>query len=128
MERKMFYGAKSDIFEKAKFLREHMTLAEKRLWERLKENKLYFRFKPQHPVNIYIADFYCHQLKLVIEIDGKIHDFQREMDQGRSDELEMLGITILRFTNEEVFEDLEKVVSEIKNCTLKLKMEKTNVY
>ena len=54
----MFYGAKVDVFEKARLLRENMTIAEKLLWERLNKNQLGVRFKPQHPVDIFIVDFY----------------------------------------------------------------------
>lgn len=75
IERKMFYGASSALFAKAKQLRENMTPSELLLWQELKENKLGVRFKPQHPLKYFIADFYCHQLKLVIEVDGEIHQF-----------------------------------------------------
>ena len=64
----MFYGAKPEIFRRARMLRVKMTIEEKLLWNKLKDNQLSFRFKPQHPIDIYIADFYCHALKLVIEI------------------------------------------------------------
>ncbi len=74
-ERKIFYGAASALFAKAKQLRENMTPSELLLWQELKENKLGVRFKPQHPLKYFIADFYCHQLKLVIEVDGEIHQF-----------------------------------------------------
>jgi very-short-patch-repair endonuclease len=87
----MFYNAKPIIFERAKVMRENMTLAEKAVWELLKEKKMFgLRFKPQHPIDIFIADFYCHRLKLVIEIDGGIHksNDQREYDIGREAELE----------------------------------------
>jgi cyclase len=60
MDRKMFFGANTDLFKKAKQLRENMTAAEKALWNRLRENQLGVRFKPQHPLDIFIADFYCH--------------------------------------------------------------------
>lgn len=71
----MFYGAKPHIFEKAKELRNNMTEAEKLLWGKLQKNKIMgLRFKAQHPIDIFIADFYCHKLKLVIEVDGGIHN------------------------------------------------------
>ncbi len=70
----MFFGAKPAIFEKAKWLRENMTASEKILWDELKGHKiLKLRFKPQHPIDAFIADFYCRKLKLVIEIDGGVH-------------------------------------------------------
>ncbi len=83
----MFYNAKPHIFEKAKMLRKYMTNSELILWERLKGKQLLgFRFRPQHPIDIFIADFYCHPLKLVIEVDGGIHKTadQREYDIGRT--------------------------------------------
>ncbi|GAB4246991.1 MAG: hypothetical protein Tsb0034_26070 [Ekhidna sp.] len=70
----MFYGATPSIFEKAKMLRQNMTRQELILWKELSANKLLgLRFKAQHPIGNFIADFYCHKLKLVIEIDGDSH-------------------------------------------------------
>ena len=64
----MWKGAPSDSFTKAQFLRRNETKAEKLLWEKLRNNQLEgLKFRRQHPVNIYIADFYCHKLKLIIE-------------------------------------------------------------
>ena len=74
------------------------------------------KFRRQHPINIFIADFYCHKVKLVIELDGGIHKIEenREYDKGREAELEDLGLTVLRFTNKEVMNNIEKVVLRIK--------------
>ena len=117
----MFYDAKPIIFERAKVMRENMTQSEKAVWELLKsKNMLGLRFKPQHPIDIFIADFYCHPLKLVIEIDGGIHKSvdQREYDIGREAELERLGIKVIRFTNEEVENDINHIQNEIERiCT-----------
>jgi len=66
----MYFGAIPKLFEFAKELRNKMTPAELFLWEALRKNKLGVRFKPQHPLDRYIADFYCHKVKLVIEVDG----------------------------------------------------------
>ncbi len=112
----MFYDAKPHIFEKAKMLRENMTEAEQKLWEHLKGKKMMgLRFRPQHPIDIFIADFYCHPLKLVIEIDGGIHKSQdqKEYDIGREAELERWGINVIRFTNEEIENSIEHVKNEI---------------
>jgi len=111
----MFYTAKPAIFKKAKVLRENMTYAEKILWKRLNKNQLGVRFKSQHPIDIFIADFYCHQSKLVIEIDGDIHKSRIEYDAGRTADLEKFGITVLRFTNDEVLTDLDRVIGDIKS-------------
>ena len=111
----MFYGAKRDVFKNAKELRENMTEAEKQLWSRLNSSQLGVRFKRQHPIDIFIADFYCHQYKLVVEVDGEYHndEEQLEYDEGRTAELERFGITVIRFTNDEVMANVDRVVVEI---------------
>ena len=114
IEPAMYYGAKEVTFQTAELLRKNMTEAEKLLWTRLNKSQLCVRFKAQHPIDIFIADFYCHSCKLVIELDGKIHDQQKEYDEGRSAEIEKWGITVIRFTNDEVFKDLDAVVEKIK--------------
>jgi very-short-patch-repair endonuclease len=87
----MFYNAKPHIFEKEEILSEIMTETEEKLWEYLKDEKMLgLRFRPQYTIDLFIADFYCHPLRLVIEIDGGIHDSidQSEYDIGRDNELE----------------------------------------
>jgi len=93
-----------------------MTSAEFKLWEALKGKQvLGFCFRAQHPIDIFIADFYCHPLKLVIEVDGGIHNNQdqKESDIGREAELENLGIKVMRFSNEQVEDELTLVIDEI---------------
>ncbi|HKL07325.1 MAG TPA: endonuclease domain-containing protein [Bacteroidales bacterium] len=100
LERAMFYGAKPIIFERAKALRENPTKAEIALWDILRKKQMMgLRFKQQHPIRIFIADFYCHAIKLVIEVDGDIHNAEenKEYDQNRTAELENYGITVIRF-------------------------------
>lgn len=112
----MFYGASPRLFEFAKVLRENMTESELSVWELLKNNRmLNLRFKSQHPIYKFIADFYCHKLQLVIEIDGGIHNIieHKEYDVGKDFELNNLGIKVLRFTNSEVDSDIESVRREI---------------
>ena len=112
----MFYNAKPHIFEKAKALRDNMTLAEKLLWKQLSGKKvLGLRFRPQHPIDIFIADFYCHPIKFVIEIDGGIHqgEKQNEYDIGREADLNKLDIDVIRFTNEDVINHINDVVKVI---------------
>ena len=111
----MFYGAKPKLFEKARELRENMTPSEKKIWERLKSSQLGVRFKAQHPIERFIVDFYCHTFRIVIEIDGHIHEDQQEYDLGRTAELEKYDIKVIRFTNEEVNEDIENVINAIKS-------------
>ena len=112
----MFYNAKPHIFEKAKALRNNMTDAELILWEKLKgKQMLGLRFRAQHPIDIFIADFYCHPIKLAIEVDGGMHKTkgQREYDIGRTAELNYWEIEVVRFTNEEIKEDINKVIKRI---------------
>jgi very-short-patch-repair endonuclease len=120
----MFYCAKPIIFERAKAMRNKMTQAEKAVWGLLRSNKMLgYRFKAQHPIDIFIADFYCHELKLVIEIDGGIHRSkeQKEYDIGREAELERFDIRVIRFTNEEVENDIEQVRNKIESACQGLK-------
>ncbi len=110
----MFYGASPLLFARAKVLRLNMTEAEERLWYYLRKNQLKgYKFRRQHPIKYFIADFYCHQARLVIEVDGEIHNTQKEYDAGRTYELEELGIIVIRFTNAEVFNNIEKVIEKI---------------
>ena len=109
----MFFGAKRTIFQNAYDLRKGMTEAEKKLWSCLNKNKLGIRFKAQHPIDIFIVDFYCHKFKLVIEVDGEIHLSQKEYDDGRTAELERWDLRVIRFKNEEVMNDIESVLEKI---------------
>ncbi len=111
----MFYGADVMVFENAKKLRENMTGAERKLFEQLSKNKLGVRFRAQHPIWLYVVDFYCHRAKLVIEIDGDIHfnEEAQKADDERAKAIEDLGLKVIRFTNEEVFKNLEEVIAEI---------------
>jgi very-short-patch-repair endonuclease len=120
----MFYEAKADTFKFAGQLRQNMTEAELTLWNKLKQNKLNgYRFKAQHPIKSFIADFYCHKAKLVIEIDGAIHNTEerKEYDINRSHEIELLGLTVLRFTNNEVLYKTNWVLIQITNYLLSRK-------
>lgn len=65
-------------------------------------------FRAQHPIEFYIADFYCHTARLVIEIDGEIHSEQIEYDDGREAEMKNLHMKFVRFTNDEVINDIER--------------------
>lgn len=86
------------------------------LWGYLKGNQLGAKFRSQHPLSIYIADFYCHQYKLISELDGSIHNDPEVAahDIERQIALEADGIKFLRFTNNEVFNNLNKVLETIK--------------
>ncbi|PCH67076.1 MAG: hypothetical protein COC01_06620 [Bacteroidetes bacterium] len=113
----MFYGANPKLFEFSRTLRLNETEAEKVIWERLKKKQVMgYRFRRQHPIMYFIADFYCHTTKLIIEIDGKVHDIreQYEYDQGKDFELMEQGLRVLRFTNDQIFSDIDTVITTIK--------------
>jgi very-short-patch-repair endonuclease len=125
IEKSFFYNASPEIFRRAKELRKNLTPSEKILWAHLKENKFEgIHFRRQHPINKFIVDFYCHELLLVIEIDGEIHSEEAvaERDEGREIELQRLGLTVFRFKNEEVLNDIKSVREKIKSF-----IEKGNV-
>ena len=120
----MWKGAPSDSFSKAQFLRRNETKAEKLLWEKLRNNQLEgLKFRRQHPVNIYIADFYCHKFKLIIELDGDYHnqEEQKQKDEVRTEVLRLNDLKIIRFKNEEVERDINQVLTTIKNKIEQLK-------
>jgi very-short-patch-repair endonuclease len=101
-----------------------MTLTEKIMWDELKKEKLFkVKFRRQHPIDIFIVDFYCHELKLVIEIDGEIHTNEEimEYDDGRSHDIEKYGIRIIRFTNNEVLDHKTRVIKKILSEIEKIK-------
>ncbi|MFN2439219.1 MAG: endonuclease domain-containing protein [Chitinophagaceae bacterium] len=112
----MHYSASKTIFRYAEELRKTMTGAEKIVWEKVCNKQLGVRIRRQHPIYKYIADYYCHELKLVIEIDGEIHlaKENREYDISRDITLNEFGIQIIRFTNEQVINDTDQIIKEIK--------------
>ncbi|HNU87894.1 MAG TPA: endonuclease domain-containing protein [Ferruginibacter sp.] len=120
MKENMFYGAEPVIFELAKKLRNNVTATEMILWGRLKQYFPEIKFRRQHPVSIYIADFYCHSKKPVIEIDGSIHDNNeiKMKDEIRQKDLESLGIKVIRFTTQEIKNNLESVLKRIEKNLL----------
>lgn len=121
LKKSEYFKAKPDILEAARILRRNMTKSEKLLWGKLNKNQIQgLRFRRQHPLNMFIADFYCHEVRLVVELDGEIHTGQEEYDDGRSGEIEKFGITVIRFKNYEVENNIEKVVSKIEDTVNKL--------
>ena len=126
MDRKMHAGATKFHFQRARELRDNSTHSESILWGYLKTKPLGIKFRRQHPYSSYILDFYCHSLKLVIEVDGKIHE-QPEVkltDTERQVLLEKDGLIVLRFTNELIEKHLEEVIKEIESFIIKKKDEK----
>ena len=115
MRNKMFAGAENLLFRRAGELRKQQTFAEELLWNFLRGKPLGLKFRRQHPYSNYILDFYCHSLKLVIEVDGSIHEKEevKQNDIERQKQLEQQGLTVLRFTNNEIKLQPEKVIKKI---------------
>src|SRR5512134_914578 len=99
--------------QRAKELRREMTPAEKLLWQEVRAKKLGVRFRRQQVIAGFIVDFYCHRAELVVEVDGDIHDLQQEEDARREKVLSEMGLTIVRFRNEDVIRDLPAVIGNI---------------
>jgi very-short-patch-repair endonuclease len=107
-------GASPVVKNAAKALRKRLTPAEAILWEALRRGGLEgLKFRRQHPVGRFILDFYCPAYKLVVEVDGKVHETQMEYDSARTSQLEAHGYKILRFSNEAVMQELDGVLTEI---------------
>ncbi len=115
MKENMFYGASHLIFQKAEELRNRMTPAEEVLWKHIHINEWKLKFRRQHPIWNYVADFYCHGIKLVIELDGGIHEVEevKKYDSERESQLKKMGLTVLRFKNDEVLNNKQKVLAKI---------------
>jgi len=107
--------AKLRTIKGARILRKEMTAAEKRLWLYLNNRGMCgIKFRRQHPISGFIVDFYCPKNRLAIEIDGEIHDNQKEHDTARQSILESQGIRFLRFRNQEVLNNIDMVLKTIK--------------
>ncbi|RJP52701.1 MAG: DUF559 domain-containing protein [Anaerolineaceae bacterium] len=100
--------------ERAKELRREMTPAEKLLWQEIRANKLGVRFRRQQVIQGFIVDFYCHQAGLVVEVDGDVHDLQKDEDERREKVLSEIGLRVVRFGNDEVVMDVSAMVGKIR--------------
>lgn len=120
----MFSGAEKLLFERAARLRGQQTFAEVILWNYLRTKPHGFKIRRQHPFSTYILDFYCHSLKLVIEVDGSIHNIEevKENDLVRQQQLEKEGLAFLRFSNDEIRLKQEEIIQQIETF-LKGKLE-----
>jgi very-short-patch-repair endonuclease len=123
----MYFGAKPDIFKKAKELRRYENEAKKVLWSKLSRNQmLRLQFRRQHPINNFIVDYYCAKIKLVIEVDGNIHELPENKiyDIGRNQILNDFGITVIRFSNDQIIYDIKNVIKSIEETVKQLVKEK----
>lgn len=110
-------GAEPHQFTHAKRLRKEMTKAEKVLWEQLRARRfLNLKFRRQHPILDFVADFYCHEHKLIVEADGKYHeeDNSKYYVTERTKKLQRYGFLVIRFSNREILNNIDGVLSQLK--------------
>src|SRR3989338_7288351 len=109
------YGNKASLIGKRRELRRGQTKAEWELWKMLRARQLGVRFRRQYNIDYYIVDFYCHELKLIIELDGWVHgeDEQRKHDATRELYLKKQGYHIIRYRNEQIKYEFNAVMDDI---------------
>ena len=93
-----------------------MTPAEEALWQLLRVRPLGCKFRRQHPLGPFIADFYCYEAALVVEADGPIHLRRRNRDRERDHFLLVCGIHVLRLTNAQILDDPQQTLAQIERC------------
>lgn len=123
MPDKMYFNASVEMLDRAHSLRLNTTDAESLLWQMLRNRRIGgLKFRRQHAISNFIADFYCHEASLIIELDGGVHNSnnQRERDTDRTFELEKLGLKVIRFRNDDVINDPEKLRLQLLNYINKL--------
>ena len=109
----MKYASKH-LIERARKLRKESTPAERLLWSVLRNSSFAgLKFRRQHPVGFYVADFCCQQEKLIIELDGDSHDFSEQKDNERTEALNKEGYRVIRFSNADVRDNLDGVLMMI---------------
>ena len=107
------------LYQYGRELRQESTEAEKLLWTELRNRKLNgLKFRRQHPLDKFIVDFYCNEKKLVVELDGGVHDkkINKEYDEARTAMLAGLSVFVLRFKNEDVINNLKGVLGGISDA------------
>src|SRR6188474_771068 len=105
------------LYQYGRELRKESTKAEKLLWAELRNRKLNgLKFRRQHPLDKFIVDFYCNEKKLVVELDGSVHEekINKDYDEARTAMLAGLNVIVLRFQNEEVINNLKDVLNKIR--------------
>ena len=111
-----YFNAAPITVERAQKLRQRTTPAEEKLWTYLRNRKFKgLKFRRQHPIDRFIVDYICIEKQLVVEVDGAIHNTpeQKKYDKKRTVVLEEYGLTVIRFTNKEILNDVFKVLKEI---------------
>ncbi|SIT83562.1 endonuclease domain-containing protein [Pontibacter indicus] len=116
MKKNTIIPYRENLKDKARELRKNSTLAEVLLWQEIKERKLMgFQFHRQVPMLDYIVDFYCHELRLAIEIDGDSHDYSFDYDVKRQSELERYWVKFLRFDDIEIKKNIQNVLRTLEH-------------
>ena len=110
--------------EFARQLRNNSTLSEVLLWKQIKGKALGVEFKRQVPMLEYIVDFYYQEIGLAIEVDGNIHDFRYLEDAQRQQEIEKYGVIFIRFSNEEIKNNMFSVILSLESKIEELKAER----
>jgi very-short-patch-repair endonuclease len=107
------------MFQRARRLRSEMTGPERILWSELRDRRFAgWKFRRQVPLGPYVVDFYCHNLRLIIEIDGDSHIDRFQQDQAREDWLRLQGYSILRSSNDDVLKDLDNILAALERFIL----------
>ena len=102
------------VQQRARALRQKMTPAEEKLWQCLRNKRLHgLKFRRQHPLGPFIADFYCAEHRLVVEVDGPIHLQRSVEDTERTAQFETFGYHVIRFKNEEILNNINEVLRQI---------------
>ncbi len=115
MTSKRIRGVSPNTQEAAQQLRRQATLAEQTLWEALRRKQIEgVRFRRQHPMGQFVVDLCAPRCRLVVEVDGEIHTQQIDQDRARTQHIEAFGYRVIRFTNEEVLNDLPRVLKMIR--------------
>ncbi|GJQ25515.1 MAG: hypothetical protein HBSAPP02_05470 [Phycisphaerae bacterium] len=115
------HRVKPIMTDRARALRAKGTKSERYLWKLLRSRQFEgMKFRRQHPIGPYIADFYCADAKLVIELDGISHDGRGEYDDRRREYLERLGLRVIKMRDDELFADPQSLATEILRVTRKL--------
>lgn len=110
---------RSQLKENRRSLRSNLTPAEIKLWKCLQNKQLEGKkFRRQHSIGNYIVDFYCPEERIAIELDGEVHNnpVNEQFDLERDEYIKSLGIKVIRFKNDDIFERIDNVLNEIRTC------------
>ena len=129
MKKPLVQGNRSpQKLQRAKELRQQQTPSEAYVWHNLRGDRLDgFHFRRQHVIDGFIVDFYCHQLRLVVEIVGPIHGFQKEYDREREHILRQHGLHLIRFMDQEVMQNMDGVLKKLQIVCHQLMNEKPSL-